>query len=116
MGTNIRNYSSLNVSNWVEGQNIVAASDLVICKSGYGFVTECLANNVPFYHVYDDNHLEQKSIAIELEKLGINNRLNFKDFSNFDISNDIFNIKKLTNKIKIDTDNVIKIINQFVSK
>jgi uncharacterized protein (TIGR00661 family) len=116
MGTDIRNYSCLNVSDWVDGQNIVAASDLVICKSGYGFVTECLANNVPFYHVYDDNHLEQKSIAIELEKLGINNRLKFKDFLNFNISNDIFNIKKLTNKIEIDTDSVIKIINQFVSK
>ena len=116
MGKDIQNYSSLNVSDWVEGQNIVAASDLVICKCGYGFVTECLANNVPFYHVYDDNHLEQKSISTQLQKLGINNRLQLKDFSNFNISNDIFNIKKLTNKIEIDTDNVIKIINQFVSK
>jgi uncharacterized protein (TIGR00661 family) len=116
MGTPIQNYSTIDVSNWIEGQNIVAASDLVICKCGYGFVTECLAYNVPFYDFYDKNHLEQKSIVNQLQKLGINNNLNFQDLSNFEVSLDEVNIKKSSNKIKIDTNSIIKIISEFVSK
>jgi uncharacterized protein (TIGR00661 family) len=116
MGTNIQNSPFLDVSDWIEGQNIVAASDLVICKCGYGFITECLANNIPFYHVYDKNHLEQKSISEQLQKLGINNNLSYDSFSNFNISTDLFNVKKLPNKIKIDMNNTIKIIKEFVSK
>ena len=116
MGTNIQNCQFLDLSNWIEGQNIVAASDLVICKCGYGFVSECFTNNVPFYYVSDDNHIEQKSISDQLRKIGINNRINLDDLSNFRTSSYLFTAKKLTIKKEIDMENTIKIINQFISK
>ena len=116
MGTNIQNCQFLDLSNWIEGQNIVAASDLVICKCGYGFVSECFTNNVPFYYVSDDNHIEQKSISDQLRKIGINNRINLDGLSNFRTSSYLFTAKKLTIKKEIDMENTIKIINQFISK
>lgn len=56
---------------WIEGQNLVAASDYVICKCGYGMISECLTNGIPFKTFYDDTHPEQASIVNELSSMGI---------------------------------------------
>lgn len=60
---------------WTEGQDIVAASDLVICKCGYGMISECLTNGVPFLYVFDDKHGEQNVMSDELIKMGLKNHI-----------------------------------------
>lgn len=51
----------------IEGQNLVNAVDLVICKCGYGTISECLSTGTPFCYISDDSHLEQKAISDELK-------------------------------------------------
>ena len=41
--SNYKNSNKLKKINFIEGQNIINASDLVITKCGYGFISECLA-------------------------------------------------------------------------
>lgn len=59
-------------TNYIEGQNLVLAADLVICKCGYGMLTECLNSGTPFLYIFDKNHLEQLAISSELKSLGYN--------------------------------------------
>ena len=60
---------------WIEGQDLVSASDLVLSKCGYGMASECLTNGTPFLYISDNNHLEQKAISEELNKNGLQNRI-----------------------------------------
>ena len=60
---------------WIEGQDLVSASDLVLSKCGYGMTSECLTNGIPFLYVSDNNHLEQKAISNELNKRGLQNNI-----------------------------------------
>ena len=98
---------------WIEGQNIVSASDLVICKCGYGMISECLTNETPFLYISDDNHLEQKAISEQLEEMGFENRLTEKDLDNLVLN------KEFISKIKIKkennaTENVSNILKEYV--
>ena len=60
---------------WIEGQDLVSASDLVLSKCGYGMTSECLTNGIPFLYISDNDHLEQKAISEELNKNGLQNRI-----------------------------------------
>jgi hypothetical protein len=83
----------------IEGQNIVAASDLVICKCGYGMISECLTNGTPFLYISDDNHLEQKAISDQLDVMGLENRITEKDLEGLILN------KESISKIKVKKEN-----------
>ena len=70
---------------WIEGQDLISASDLVICKLGYGMVSECLTNGTPFLYLSDSNHKEQNFISKELQTLGLDNRISPEDLKNLDL-------------------------------
>lgn len=98
---------------WIEGQNIISASDLVICKCGYGMISECLTNKTPFLYISDDNHLEQKAISEQLEEMGFENRLTEKDLDNLVLN------KEFISKIKIKkennaTENISNILKEYI--
>ncbi len=61
---------------FVNGQNLVNAADLVICKCGYGFVSECLTSGTKFYYVIDKKHQEANGIHRELLKHNLKNNIN----------------------------------------
>ena len=86
-------------------------ADLVICKCGYGFISECLTNGTPFYYIADNNHLEQKAISCELEKQGIFNRLSFEDVSKLNLTCDKIMSMSL-NKKECKNEEVSKLILQ----
>lgn len=99
----------LDVSSWREGQEIVAMSDLVICKCGYGFISECLTNGIPFYYISDDNHLEQKAMSDELEMRGLFNRINFESLPEMNLTNEKISSHQ-TIKEEIRTNEVVKYV------
>lgn len=114
MNTIIKNSNYLQFSDWVEGQEVVAASDLVICKCGYGLISECLTNGTPFCYISDDNHLEQYAIFQELSKMGLRNRITFDDVIDFRLSEKYKNIMSNIIRKSIDTINVVKNISEFL--
>jgi hypothetical protein len=78
----LSNYSIIkkfSMNNLVEGQNLINAADLVICKCGYGFISECLTNGTRFCYVLDKKHKESYGIHLELIRNGINNRIFLRD-------------------------------------
>lgn len=108
MNTLIKNnLQPVYLTNWIEGQEIVSVSDLVICKCGYGFISECLTNGIPFYYVSDDDHLEQKAISDELIKHGIRNKITFEEINELNLTQEYIQSRQYIKKQPIDTDNVI---------
>ena len=56
---------------FAEGQNLINASDFVVCKCGYGFSAECLASGTRFLYVLEPEHREATYIHEGLTKLGL---------------------------------------------
>tara|TARA_B100000029_G_scaffold133968_1_gene128116 strand:- start:15890 stop:16897 length:1008 start_codon:yes stop_codon:yes gene_type:complete len=83
-GAKVNSVNSIVIKPWVEGQNLIASSDLVISKCGYGMISECLTNGVPIKFLMDNKHPEQKAMNDELESLGINSSIN--DWSSNEVS------------------------------
>ncbi len=71
----IRKLKHLNLT---EGQNLINAADLVICKCGYGFISECLTFGTNFNYLLDRNHKEALGIHRDLVGHGINNEIKFE--------------------------------------
>ncbi len=74
-GAKVNSVNSIMIQPWVEGQNLIASSDLVVSKCGYGMISECLTNGVPIKFLMDNEHPEQKAMNDELESLGINSSI-----------------------------------------
>lgn len=107
MNTRIqKNLYPLNVDRYTEGQNLVSISDLVICKCGYGILSECLSNQVPFNYIADYNHLEQKAISKELIKKGFHSRLSFNQLEMLEINEDYLQFPLRFKKEPIENVNV----------
>lgn len=105
---------SKDLSDTVEGQNLVSVSNLVICKCGYGLISECLSNGIPFFYLVDDSHPEQLAIHNELMKKGLNNRISFNEINELNLtSNFIKNLPSVKNE-PIDLDNTINYILKFL--
>jgi len=113
MNTKISN--SINFTDytqWTEGQEVVLASDLVICKAGYGFLSECITNGTKFCYVFDKNHIEQSSMSSDLKKLGINTCITLEE-----INNTCFDINLIHSKQEIEKqENNVKIVAKSVSE
>ena len=81
---NLSDYSNIKNQKFdffINGQNLVNAADIVICKCGFGFISECLTSGTPFCYVVDKKHKESNGIHQELLKNGIHNRINIKTIS-----------------------------------
>ncbi len=109
-GAHINSDNVKYIKPWIEGQNIIAASDLVICKCGYGMISECLTTGTRFLYISDDNHLEQKAISVQLNKMGLENRITKKDLEDLILSKEyIFKIKfKKENNMTASILNILK--------
>ena len=97
---------------WTEGQNLVASSDLVVCKCGYGMISECLTNNIKFQFLIDENHPEQKAMFKELNSLGINSSISGWKSGKIDLDINL-NIEKLE-PIANDNAKVKELILEFI--
>lgn len=114
MNTVITNSNYIQLSDWDEGQDVVAAADFVICKCGYGLISECLTNGIPFCYVSDDKHLEQQAMSQELSKMGLNNRVTFDDLTNFELNERYQKIMSITRKEPLDNVSAVKNILEFL--
>lgn len=106
----------IDVSDWIEGQDLVSIADLVICKCGYGFVSECLTNSTPFFYLASENHLEQKNMSKKLKEMGLNNKISLKEIQKIQLTEDF--IKNLDQKLtqKNEIKNTISLIQQFLKR
>ena len=89
--SNYKNSNKLKKINFIEGQNIINASDLVITKCGYGFVSECLAYGTKFRYVLDSSHTETCYIHKCLQKKGLKNMVPLDKIKNLIINDDLIN-------------------------
>jgi uncharacterized protein (TIGR00661 family) len=113
---NIKTDSALiQLDNWIEGQDIISISNLVICKCGYGLISECVTNGIPFYYVYDTEHLEQKSISDELNSKNIGNVISLKNTEPNYFSMQSINKLQFPPKEKIDNKNIVNTINELLN-
>jgi UDP:flavonoid glycosyltransferase YjiC (YdhE family) len=113
-GAKINSKNVIYIQPWTEGQDLILAADLVICKCGYGMITECISNGTKFYYLIDKKHIEQKAISNELEKKGIFCKISEKELNSLQLTNDFILSKKLK-KEKIDTINVVSKILDFLN-
>lgn len=104
------NKNLISFQKWREGQDLVLAADLVVCKCGYGIISECLTNGVPFIYVSDDNHKEQKAIADYLSKIGRGNRITLKELNCLNFDKEYVRSFSPFQKEKIDTELAVKYI------
>lgn len=116
INSSISNQPIVNVSDWIEGQELVSMADLVICKCGYGLVTECLTNGTPFFYVYDKNHLEQKGISTELKKYGLKNDITFEELNQINFSREFFKSITKFKKEPYDNERVANYIFEYIRK
>ena len=100
-------------TNLINGHDLVSNSDLVICKCGYGIITECLTSGVPFYYIMDDEHVEQKSISRELERMGLTNRITLSDINDIILSYDKLESLKSLHKPN-DVNNTVNKLIEFI--
>ena len=100
-------------TNFINGHDLVSNSDLVICKCGYGVISECLTSGVPFYYIVDDEHIEQKSISHELERMGLTNRITLNDINDIILSEDKLESLKSLRKPN-DITNIVNKLIEFI--
>ena len=113
-GAKINSKNVINIDPWIEGQNLISASDLVICKCGYGMISECITNRVPFLYLLSEKHKEQLAISRELDSKGISNRITENDLYNLDYDYNFISSIKSPIKEKNDIKHVINIILEYL--
>lgn len=112
-GTKIKKCDDLiSLPNYVEGQDLVAASDLVIAKCGYGVISESLNSNTPFVYVFDEFHKEQNTMHNSLCNLGLQNNIGFDELQNIVFDHDFIKKTRSLPKKKIDTSNVVNFLQE----
>jgi uncharacterized protein (TIGR00661 family) len=100
-------------TNLINGHDLVSNSDLVICKCGYGIISECLTSGIPFYYIVDDEHIEQKSISQDLERMGLTNRITLSDINDIILSQDKLESLKSLHEPN-DVNNVVNKLAEFI--
>ena len=114
MNTKIQNsLQSTNYTNLINGHDLVSNCNLVVCKCGYGIISECLTNGIPFYYVMDNEHLEQKSISKELEDMGLTNQIMLNDINDIILSPEKLKSLKAIHEPN-DVNNITKHLLQFI--
>ena len=110
-GAKTTSENTIFVEPWIEGQNLINASNLVIAKCGYGMISECLTTGTSFQLIADELHPEQNAMLKQLSNYGMNNRI--LDWKNGQIEID-FNDIQYFESFKNDNSNVKKIIQEFL--
>ena len=105
---------SKDLSDTIEGQDLVSISDLVICKCGYGLISECLTNGIPFFYLTDNNHPEQIAIHNDLIKRDLDNMITFKEINQLNISSKFIKNIQAIGREPIDLDNTINYMLEFI--
>lgn len=98
----------------IESQDIVNASDFVICKCGYGMISECLTNGIPFYYVSDDNHLEQKAMTQELSGYSLAKRTTLVEIRNLNFNQKFIDNLPVEDKMPRYNETIIKHIMEYL--
>jgi len=106
---------SKDVTNYVEGQDIVSISDLVICKCGYGMISECITNGVPFYFLASNTHLEQKAMVNELKEAGFGDKITFKKINKLKLTSKFIKSKPTSKKKRISNQKIVNLISKMIS-
>jgi len=96
---------------FVNGQNLVNAADLVICKCGYGFVSECLTSGTKFYYVLDKKHKEANGIHRQLLKNNLKNNINITTLFKKEFTTRSMNVN--SEKIPVSNKNIVNFIISF---
>ncbi len=112
----IKNQNVINISDWTEGQDLVNASDLIICKCGYGMISECLSTGKPFLYVADENHLEQKAIMNYLTKSKKGTNVSIDSLSNIEFNRDYLSKFISYEKEENDTKSAANIVLEFLNR
>ena len=114
----VSNYSIIkksNLKNLTEGQNLIIAADLVICKCGYGFASECLTSKTRFYYILEPKHKESNLIHKEFQKLGLKNRISINSLLKTVINDEFIESAGMT-KLPFDNQNIAKKIIKITDK
>ena len=74
-GAKTSSKNTMFIEPWIEGQNLINSSDLVISKCGYGMISECLTTGTPFQLIADELHPEQNAMLKHLSDYGIHNTI-----------------------------------------
>jgi len=109
----LNNQNVINVSEYPEGQDVVTASDLVICKCGYGIASECLTNGIPFLYFVSNNPIE-KIQAEALSKSRFGEEIKLDDLKNFNLKQNPIELGIQQNKEPLDNEKVISYILEFL--
>tara|TARA_Y100000590_G_scaffold467130_1_gene644912 strand:+ start:996 stop:2003 length:1008 start_codon:yes stop_codon:yes gene_type:complete len=110
-GARTSSENTIFIEPWIEGQNLISASDFVISKCGYGMISECLTNGTPFQVIADELHPEQNAMLKRLSDYGIHNRI--LNWENGQIEIDFNNIQHFES-FKNDNSNVKNIVQEFL--
>ncbi len=89
-------------ANFVEGQDLINASDLVICKCGYGFVSECLAHGIKFRYMLEPAHLEASYIHRGLQEMGLDNWITAEEL----LAEKLDQLFETSGRLRVEVDNV----------
>ena len=114
LGTKIEGNNIIKISKNIPGHEIVSISDLVICKCGYGFVSECVSNNIPFFTIFSKKHNEQISIIKKLESFGFHNTINLKEINDLLITDKFIESIKPIKRIRVENTKVLKKIMELI--
>ncbi|MDE1817920.1 MAG: hypothetical protein KGI19_04905 [Thaumarchaeota archaeon] len=114
MNATVENVNDIiNLSDYPEGQDVVAASDLVICKCGYGMASECLTNGIPFRYFVSNNPIEQIQAAY-LKKHKFGTSISDEELKELDLTCNSLNSIPPIIKEPLGTDQVIEYISEFL--
>jgi hypothetical protein len=71
--------------NYTETQNVVAASDLVVSKGGYGIFSECVQECCPLYMIPRRGIVEDAVYTSEIRKMHLGKVIRFSELANLSI-------------------------------
>jgi uncharacterized protein (TIGR00661 family) len=108
-GTNVTNLPTTISSN-----DAISASNLVIGKCGYGLISECTTNAIPFYYLANESHLEQKAMMAELVDKGMGKRITLEELENTSFNTNLIKNLPKIGKLQIDNQTVSKKIIEFL--
>ncbi len=114
LGANIQGKNIVKIPNNVSGHELIAISDLVICKCGYGFISECVSNKIPFLTLFSRKHNEQVGIVKKLESLGFHNIIDFKGINDLQITHKFIESIKPIKNINVENTLVVKKITEMI--
>ena len=110
-GAKTSSKNTMFIEPWIEGQNLINSSDLVISKCGYGMISECLTTGTPFQLIADELHPEQNAMLKHLSDYGIHNTI--PNWKNGQIEIDFNNIQYFES-FKNDNSNAKNIVQEFL--